>query len=381
MEVNEMASKKDYYETLGVEKTASEQEIKSAFRKLAKKYHPDNKETGDEAKFKEIGEAYAVLSDEKKRAQYDQFGSAAFDGSSGYGGFDPGDIDLNDILRQVFGGGFSSSGFGGFEDFFGGGRSSSSSRARKGRDTLVRLDLTFEEAAFGLDKDIELSLNDTCENCAGKGGFDEIKCDYCNGSGTVVTEQRSLFGIMQSRSVCPKCQGKGKIFKNTCDKCRGTGQLKKKKTISIHIPAGVDTGHQLRISGKGEAGINGGPNGDIYFEIHVKESDFYERDGSDLYIELPITIAEAALGCQKEVPTIHGNVIMEVKPGVQSGVKYKLKGKGLPIINSSRKGDEYVVINVITPTKLSREQKKLFQALDDTDLESSPEFKNFKKYL
>lgn len=381
MEVNEMASKKDYYETLGVEKTASEQEIKSAFRKLAKKYHPDNKETGDEAKFKEIGEAYAVLSDEKKRAQYDQFGSAAFDGSSGYGGFDPGDIDLNDILRQVFGGGFSSSGFGGFEDFFGGGRSSSSSRARKGRDTLVRLDLTFEEAAFGLDKDIELSLNDTCENCAGKGGFDEIKCDYCNGSGTVVTEQRSLFGIMQSRSVCPKCQGKGKTFKNTCDKCRGTGQLKKKKTISIHIPAGVDTGHQLRISGKGEAGINGGPNGDIYFEIHVKESDFYERDGSDLYIELPITIAEAALGCQKEVPTIHGNVIMEVKPGVQSGVKYKLKGKGLPIINSSRKGDEYVVINVITPTKLSREQKKLFQALDDTDLESSPEFKNFKKYL
>lgn len=376
-----MASKKDYYETLGVEKTASEQEIKSAFRKLAKKYHPDNKETGDEAKFKEIGEAYAVLSDEKKRAQYDQFGSAAFDGSSGYGGFDPGDIDLNDILRQVFGGGFSSSGFGGFEDFFGGGRSSSSSRARKGRDTLVRLDLTFEEAAFGLDKDIELSLNDTCENCAGKGGFDEIKCDYCNGSGTVVTEQRSLFGIMQSRSVCPKCQGKGKTFKNTCDKCRGTGQLKKKKTISIHIPAGVDTGHQLRISGKGEAGINGGPNGDIYFEIHVKESDFYERDGSDLYIELPITIAEAALGCQKEVPTIHGNVIMEVKPGVQSGVKYKLKGKGLPIINSSRKGDEYVVINVITPTKLSREQKKLFQALDDTDLESSPEFKNFKKYL
>lgn len=377
-----MASKKDYYETLGVEKNATEQEIKSAFRKLAKKYHPDNKETGDEAKFKEIGEAYAVLSDEKKRAQYDQFGSAAFDGSAGgFNGFDPGDIDLNDILRQVFGGGFSSSGFSGFEDFFGGGRSSSSTRARKGRDTLVRLDLTFEEAAFGLDKDIELSLNDTCDSCNGKGGFEEIKCSYCNGSGTVVTEQRSLFGIMQSRSVCPKCQGSGKTFKRTCDKCRGTGQLKKKKTISIHIPAGVDTGHQLRISNKGEAGINGGANGDIYFEIHVKESDFYERDGSDLYIELPLTMSEAVLGAQKEVPTIHGNVIMEVKPGVQSGTKYKLKGKGLPIINTSRKGDEYVIINVVTPTKLSREQKKLFQALDETDLESSPEFKNFKKHL
>ena len=382
MEVKKMASKKDYYETLGVEKNATEQEIKSAFRKLAKKYHPDNKETGDEAKFKEIGEAYAVLSDEKKRAQYDQFGSAAFDGSAGgFNGFDPGDIDLNDILRQVFGGGFSSSGFSGFEDFFGGGRSSSSTRARKGRDTLVRLDLTFEEAAFGLDKDIELSLNDTCDSCNGKGGFEEIKCSYCNGSGTVVTEQRSLFGIMQSRSVCPKCQGSGKTFKRTCDKCRGTGQLKKKKTISIHIPAGVDTGHQLRISNKGEAGINGGANGDIYFEIHVKESDFYERDGSDLYIELPLTMSEAVLGAQKEVPTIHGNVIMEVKPGVQSGTKYKLKGKGLPIINTSRKGDEYVIINVVTPTKLSREQKKLFQALDETDLESSLEFKNFKKHL
>ena len=380
--MNQMASKKDYYETLGVEKTATEQEIKSAFRKLAKKYHPDNKETGDEAKFKEIGEAYAVLSDQNKRAQYDQFGSAAFDGSAGgYGGFDPGDIDLNDILRQVFGGGFSSSGFGGFEDFFGGGRSSTSSRARKGRDTLVRLDLTFEEAAFGLDKDIELSLNDTCDSCGGKGGFDETKCDYCNGTGTVVTEQRSLFGIMQSRTTCPRCQGSGKTFKKTCDKCRGAGQLKKKKTISIHIPEGVDTGHQLRISGKGEAGINGGPNGDIYFEIHVKPSDFYEREENDLYIDLPITIAEAALGCQKEVPTIYGNVIMEVKPGVQSGTKYKLKGKGLPIVNTSRKGDEYVVIQVVTPTKLTREQKKLFQALMDTDLENSSEFKEFKKHL
>ena len=286
-------NKKDYYEVLGVDKNASQADIKSAFRKLAKKYHPDNKETGDEAKFKEIGEAYAVLSDENKRKQYDQFGSAAFDGSgaSGFGGFDPGDIDLNDILRSVFG---DVGGFGGFGDFFGGGsRTTSSSRARKGRDTLVRLDLTFEEAAFGVDKDIDLTLNDVCENCGGKGGFDETTCSYCHGSGYVVTEQRSLFGVIQSRSSCPKCHGKGKSFKTICKNCNGTGQERKKKTISIHIPEGVNTGHQLRISGKGEAGVNGGPNGDIYFEIHVEESNFYKRDNEDLTIELPITITDA----------------------------------------------------------------------------------------
>ena len=373
-------NKKDYYEVLGVDKSASEAEIKSAFRKLAKKYHPDNKETGDEAKFKEIGEAYAVLSDENKRRQYDQFGSAAFDGSAGAGfnGFDPGDIDLNDILRSVFG---DVGGFGGFGDFFGGGRSSSTTRARKGRDTLVRLDLTFEEAAFGVDKDIELTLNDTCENCGGKGGFEETTCSYCHGSGYVVTEQRSLFGVIQSRSSCPKCHGKGKSFKTVCKSCNGTGQEKKKKTISIHIPEGVNTGHQLRISGKGEAGVNGGPNGDIYFEIHVKESNFYIRDNEDLSIELPITITDAILGTKKEIPTIYGNVMMEIKAGTQNGTKYKLKGKGLKIPNSSRKGDMYFIIKVMIPTKITREQKKLLTELDDTNLETNSEFKEFEKHL
>jgi len=375
--------KKDYYEVLGVDKSASAADIKSAFRKLAKKYHPDNKETGDEAKFKEIGEAYAVLSDENKRRQYDQFGSAAFDGTGGFnGGFDPGDIDLNDILRSVFGGGFSSGGGFGFDDFFGGNTSSrNSSRARKGRDTLVRLDLTFEEAAFGIDKEIELTLNDTCDECNGKGGFGETSCDYCHGTGYVVTEQRSLFGVIQNRSVCPRCNGKGKKFKDTCDKCRGTGQVKKKKTIEIHIPEGVDTGHQLRISGKGEAGTNGGPNGDIYFEIHVRPSDFYERDEEDLTVTLPITISEAVLGCKKEVPTIYGNVIMEIKAGTQSGTKYKLKGKGLKVPNSLRKGDQYVIVKVMVPNKVTREQKKLFESLASTDLDNNAEFKEFKKHL
>lgn len=378
-----MNNKKDYYELLGVSKDASASEIKSAFRKLAKKYHPDNKETGDEAKFKEIGEAYAVLSDENKRRQYDQFGSAAFDGSNGFGGFDPGDVDLNDILRSVFGGGFSggfSSGGFGFDDFFGG-STRNTNRARKGKDTLVRIDLTLEEAAFGIDKEITLNLNDTCENCNGVGGFEEKTCDYCHGNGYVVTEQRSIFGVMQSQSVCPKCKGSGKTFKSVCEKCSGTGQVRKKKTISVHIPEGVETGHQLRMTGKGESGINGGPNGDIYLEINVKESSFYKRVGNNLYIHMPITITDAILGCKKEVPTIYGNVMMEIKPGTQNNTKYKLRGKGIKGVNSIMKGDQYVIIDVMIPDKLTRDQKALIKDLSETDLETNIEFKEFKKNI
>lgn len=378
-----MNNKKDYYELLGVSKDASASEIKSAFRKLAKKYHPDNKETGDEAKFKEIGEAYAVLSDENKRRQYDQFGSAAFDGSNGFGGFDPGDVDLNDILRSVFGGGFSggfSSGGFGFDDFFGG-STRNTNRARKGKDTLVRIDLTLEEAAFGIDKEITLNLNDTCDNCNGVGGFEEKTCDYCHGNGYVVTEQRSIFGVMQSQSVCPKCKGSGKTFKKVCEKCSGTGQVRRKKTISVHIPEGVETGHQLRMTGKGESGINGGPNGDIYLEINVKESSFYKRDGNNLYIHMPITITDAILGCKKEVPTIYGNVMMEIKPGTQNNTKYKLRGKGIKGVNSIMKGDQYVIIDVMIPEKLTRDQKALIKDLSETDLETNIEFKEFKKNI
>lgn len=368
---------------LGVSKTATEEEIKRAFRKLAKQYHPDiNKEPGAEEKFKEIGEAYAVLSDKQKRAQYDQFGHAAFDGASGaggFGGFDAGDIDLSEILRAAFGDSFG--GFGGFSDFFGGGSRTSSNQARKGRDTLLRIDLSFEEAAFGIDKEIELNLNETCESCHGKGGFEEETCSYCHGNGYVITEQRSILGIVQSRSACPKCQGKGKSYKKVCTTCSGTGQVRKRKTIEIHIPEGVDTGYRLRISGKGEAGINGGPNGDIYIECRVEESDFYLRKEEDLYVEVPISIVTATLGGKVEVPTIYGNVMMEIKAGTQSGSKYKLKGKGLKIPNSLRKGDQYIIVNVVIPTKLSRDQKKLFEKLKETELESSSEFKEFRKHL
>ncbi len=374
-------NKKDYYEVLGVSKDASEDDIKRAFRKLAKQYHPDiNKEPGAEEKFKEIGEAYAVLSDPQKRSQYDQFGHAAFDGGAGgFGGFNASDIDLGEILRAAFGDSFG--GFGGFSDFFGGGGRSSNTRARKGRDTLLRVDLTFEEAVFGSDKDFDLTLNETCDNCHGKGGFDEVTCDYCHGNGYVVTEQRSIFGVIQSQSTCPKCHGKGKSFKNTCSDCNGTGKVKKKKTISIHIPEGVDNGYQLRISGKGESGVNGGPNGDIYLECYVKPSNFYERDGQDLYIEVPITIPEAVLGCKKEIPTIYGNVIMEIKAGTQNNTKYKLKGKGIKSPNSLRKGDEYVIVKVIIPNKITRDQKKLFESLAKTDLDNSSEFKEFTRNL
>ncbi len=375
-------NKKDYYEVLGVSKDATDEEIKRAFRKLAKQYHPDiNKEPGAEEKFKEIGEAYAVLSDPQKRSQYDQFGHAAFDGAGagGFGGFDAGDIDLSEILRAAFGDSFG--GFGGFSDFFGGGSSNTSTRARKGRDTLLRVDLSFMEAAFGVDKEFDLALNEVCDECHGAGGFNEESCSYCHGRGKVITEQRSIFGVIQSQSICPKCQGKGKSYKTTCSKCSGTGQVKKKKTIAIHIPEGVDTGYQLRISGKGEAGINGGPNGDIYLECVVENSKFYERDGQDLIINVPITFVEAALGCKKEIPTIYGNVVMDIKAGTQNDAKYKLKGKGLKYPNSIRKGDMYAVINVITPAKLSREQKKLFEKLAETDLENETVFKEFNKNL
>ena len=376
-----MASGKDYYDILGVSKDASENEIKSAFRKLAKQYHPDNKQTGDEAKFKEIGEAYAVLSDETKRRQYDQFGSPAFQngegaggysgGFGGFGGFDGVDINLDDILGDLFGGGFS----GGF------GSSARRSGPRRGPDVKVDVDLTFDEAVFGCKKDIKLDLNESCSECFGKGGFDEITCPNCGGRGRVVEQQSTIFGVMQTQKTCPTCKGKGKSYKKTCSECSGTGLIKSRKTISVDIPEGVDNGYELRISGKGEAGINGGPNGDIYLEFHVKEHPLFERDGKDIYLEVPITITDAILGCKKEVPTLTGSVVMQIDPGTQNYTKLKLKGKGIKSPKSNTKGDMYVVVNIIMPTKLNRQQKDLLEQLSQTDLETDDSFKKFRKYL
>ena len=376
-----MASSKSYYDVLGVSKDADEKEIKSAFRKLAKQYHPDiNKEPGAEAKFKEIGEAYAVLGDAEKRKQYDQFGHEAFTqgasqggfggGFGGFGGFSAEDIDLSSIFGDLFGGGM-----------FGGGSRRNSNRPRKGEDSLVRVNLTFDEAVFGCKKTIEIDLDTECEECNGKGGSGETTCFTCGGRGRVISQQRTPFGVFQSESTCPDCGGRGKTYKNVCKECRGNGHVVKNKEIEVTVPEGVDTGHQLRISGKGAAGYNGGPNGDIYIEFRVKEHPLFERKGNDIYVDVPITITDAVLGCKKEIPTLTGTVVLDIDSGSQSGDQLRLRGKGVKDPTSSKKGDMYVVLDVVIPDKLDRKQKELFKELAKTDLEIGSEFKNFKKYL
>ena len=373
-------NKKDYYEVLGVSKTATDEEIKRAFRKLAKQYHPDiNKEPGAEEKFKEIGEAYAVLSDANKRRQYDQFDHAAFEnggsgGGTGFQGFNMGDIDLEDILGDLFGGGFR--GFSGF-----GGSSRTSSRPSKGEDIRVVLNLTFEEAAFGCEKDVKLNLTSECSRCKGKGGFNEKTCRTCGGAGKVLEQAQTIFGYMQTQKTCPDCKGRGKTYETICDECHGKGVVEKVKTLTVTIPEGVDEGYQLRLSGKGNAGLNGGPNGDVFIEFKIKEHPLFERDGADIYLEVPVTITDATLGCKKEIPTLYGNIILEIKAGTQNYTKLKIKGKGIKLPNSISKGNMYAVVNIIIPTKLDRKQKALLQDLAQTDLEDSPEFKNFNKYM
>lgn len=373
-------NKKDYYEVLGVSKTATDEEIKRAFRKLAKQYHPDiNKEPGAEEKFKEIGEAYAVLSDANKRRQYDQFGHAAFEnggsgGGAGFQGFNMGDIDLEDILGDLFGGGFR--GFSGF-----GGSSRTSSRPSKGEDIRVVLNLTFEEAAFGCEKDVKLNITSECSRCKGKGGFNEKTCRTCGGAGKVLEQSQTIFGYMQTQKTCPDCKGRGKTYETICDECHGKGVVEKVKTLTVTIPEGVDEGYQLRLSGKGNAGLNGGPNGDVFLEFKIKEHPLFERDGADIYLEVPVTITDATLGCKKEIPTLYGNIILEIKAGTQNYTKLKIKGKGIKLPNSISKGNMYAVVNIIIPTKLDRKQKALLQDLAQTDLEDSPEFKNFNKYM
>ena len=367
-------NKRDYYEVLGVSKDADEKEIKSAFRKLAKKYHPDvSKEPDAAEKFKEAQEAYAVLSDESKRKQYDQYGHAAFDQMNGGAGFDFSDFDFSDIFGDLFGSAFGG-GFGGF----GGG--SSRSRARRGADRLMRVDLTFEEAVFGCKKKINIDVYEECDECDGKGGKGEKTCSTCHGSGTVTSQQNTLFGAFMTRTTCPDCNGKGKTYSSVCSHCRGTGKVKENKNLEVKIPAGVDTGNQLRLAGKGDSGSNGGSNGDLYLEFRVKDHALFERDGNDIYLELPITITEAVLGCKKEIPTLYGNVKLSIEAGANTGDKHRLKGKGIEDLHSGSKGNMYVVINVIIPDKIDKKQKKLFEELDATDLKTS-EFKKIEDYL
>ena len=358
--------KKDYYEVLGVDKNASQDEIKSAFRKLAKKYHPDvSKEENASEKFKECQEAYAVLSDENKRRQYDQYGHAAFE-NNGAGGYDFSGFDFSDIFGDIFGSGF------GFN--FGG----SGNRKTRGRDKIMRVNLSFDEAVFGTNKDINIDVNEECEECNGKGGFDETTCSTCHGAGTVTSEQRTIFGAFMTKTTCPKCEGKGKTYKKVCSKCSGVGTVRKNKTISVKVPAGVDTGNQQRISGYGELG--GAGNGDLYLEYYVASHPIFRREGCDIYLDLPITITEAVLGCKKEIPTINGSVKLTIEAGSNTGDKLRLRGKGVEDLHSYHKGDMYVILNVVIPNKITKEQKKLFEQLSKTDLETK-EFDKIKNYI
>ena len=373
-----MADKRDYYEVLGVSKNASDDEIKSAFRKLAKKYHPDiNKDPDAPEKFKEAQEAYAVLSDKNKRSQYDQFGHAAFQGTNGFGGaggaydFSGFDINLDDILGSMFGGGFGG---------FGGSSRSRSNRKVRGDDILRGINLTFEEAVFGCEKDLKLEVSEDCPLCDGKGGFDESTCSNCHGSGTVTSEQRTLFGAFMSKTTCPTCNGEGKIFKRTCTKCRGNGRVVQNKTITVKVPSGIDTGMRLRLSGKGEAGLNGGPNGDLYLEFNVGTHKYFQRDNDDIILSVPLTICEAVLGCKKDIKTLYGTVTLTVPSGTNNLDKQRIKGKGIKNSTTGKTGDMYIIFKVLTPTKLTRKQKELFSELSETDLSTS-EIDKFNKFV
>ena len=355
-----MAEKRDYYEVLGVSKGASDSEIKSAYRKLAKKYHPDMN-PGDkeaEAKFKEASEAYAVLSDADKRRQYDQFGHAAFDGGAGgVGGFDFGGMDMGDIFGDIFG------------DFFGGGRSRSQSNGpMKGQNIRTSVRITFEEACFGVDKEIDVTLKEECATCHGTGakpGTSPETCKKCGGKGQVVFTQQSLFGVVRNVQSCPDCHGTGKIIKERCSDCGGSGYISKRKKISVSIPAGIDNGQCVRIRDKGEPGVNGGQRGDLLVEVAVSRHPIFQRQDRDIFSTAPITFAQAALGGDVRIKTVDGEVIYTVKPGTQTNTRVRLRNKGVPSLrNKQIRGDHYVTLVVEVPTKMNSEQKELLEAFD-----------------
>lgn len=380
-----MAEKRDYYEVLGVSKTASEQEIKSAFRKKAKEFHPDlNKDDPNAAeKFKEAQEAYSVLSDESKRKMYDQYGHAGVgnggpgaEGFGGYSNFDGAGFDFGDIFDSIFGG--SAGGFGGFSNF-GGGSSRQTSRATRGSDILMRMNLTFDEAIYGCEKKFNLDVVEDCDECHGHGGFDREECKTCHGQGTITTQQNTILGSFMSRTTCPDCNGTGHTYKRKCSECNGKGKIKKNKKLTINISEGINTGDRQRVSGKGNPGTNGGENGDLYIEFVVSDHDYFVRDNDDIYLEVPLTLTEAVLGCKKEIPTLYGNVKLNISAGTNSGDKQRIKGKGVNNSYRRHKGDMYVVFKVYTPKRLSREQKQLIQKLSETNMETD-EIKRFDKF-
>lgn len=364
-----MADKRDYYEVLGVGKGASTDEIKKAYRKLAKKYHPDSNPGNKEAemKFKEASEAYAILSDEEKRRNYDRFGHAAFEAggpNSGYH-FNMDDIDLSDIFGSFFGGS------GGFSDFFGGGFSSgraNSNAPKQGKHVRIHTNISFKESVKGCSKTIELKVKEKCHLCNGTGakpGTHPETCSKCGGKGQVVYTQNTLFGRVQNVTTCPDCNGTGKIIKEKCSNCKGSGYELKNKKIDINIPAGIDDGQMIVISGNGEPGINGGPRGDLYVVVNVGRDPKFIRRGNDIFTSIPMSYSLAALGGDITVNTVHGDVIYRVEEGTQTGTKVRLKGKGMPDVNGRGNGDHYVTLVISVPTNLTKEQKELIKKFDD----------------
>ena len=379
-----MAEKRDYYEVLGIGKNATDAEIKSAYRKLAKKYHPDlnpgNKEA--EEKFKEVNEANDVLSDPQKRQRYDQFGFAGVDpnyaaanggGAGGFGG-GFGGVDLGDIFGDIFGGGFG----GGFSGFGGGSSTRTANAPRKGHD--------IEEAAHGCSKKITINRQDTCPDCGGTGaakGTSPETCPDCGGRGYVVTQQRTPFGVMQSQQPCSHCGGRGTIIRNPCKTCRGTGKTAARKSLEINIPAGIDDDQNIALRGQGDAGSNGGPAGDVIVHVTVKADPMFERDGYDVTIHVPITFSQAVLGDDVEVPTVDGRIVQHIPEGTQSGTKFRLRGQGIQYLNGRGRGDQYVIVDVEIPKKVTRAQREALKAFEDSMKEDNYEkrkgfFKNLR---
>jgi len=366
-----LAEKRDYYEVMGVPKNATDDEIKKAYRKLAKKYHPDLN-PGDksaEAQFKELNEAYEVLSDKDKKARYDQFGHAGVDPNfgGGAGGGSPfaGDIDLGDIFNSFFGGGF------------GGGRAANPNAPRRGGDTEATVNISFEEAAKGCKKNIAYQKVESCSDCSGTGaqrGTSAKSCSNCGGTGQVHINQRTPFGTVQTSRSCDRCGGTGKVIESPCKTCGGTGRVRKQKTIEINVPAGIDNEQVLSVSGQGNAGVNGGPSGDLRVYVNVRPHPIFERRGNDVWCEIPITFTQASLGAEVVVPTIDGRVSYSVREGTQPGDVFKLKGKGIPHISGRGRGDQFVRVTVEVPKNLSQKQKSILQEFD-----SVAEDKNYQK--
>ena len=355
-----MAEERDYYEILGVSKNVSDAELKNAFRQLVRKYHPDvNHEPGAEERFKEINEAYQVLSDPDKRAAYDRYGKAGVSGMGG-AGFDYTNIDFSDILGDLFG-------FGGFGGF-GGGRSSGARRnaPRRGADLQTIVKLKFEEAVFGADKEISFSRDEKCTKCGGSGaepGTQKVKCKTCNGTGEVKTTRQTVFGSMVQVTTCPNCNGTGETIPTPCTQCRGRGIERKTVKKIVAVPAGVDNGTRVRMSGEGQPGSNNGPNGDLYIEVSVSDHPFFRRYENDIHLDLKINVAQAALGAEIDVPTVDGTEKIRIPAGTQPGKIITMKGKGVPALRGGTRGDQKVIVDVVTPTNLTDEQRGLFEKL------------------